>query len=104
MFANIRRSKRLNRFNHRGREKVNMQWILYCMVHNIEKLAKGMRSDGVSKCALQALDHAVLRHTAQMNIRSECQTVQRPGGGVRSMKSGYFCSFVSPQEPVCLIG
>ena len=24
----------------RGREKVNPQWSLYCMVHNIEKLAK----------------------------------------------------------------
>jgi hypothetical protein len=23
----------------RGREKVNAQWHLYCMVHNIEKLA-----------------------------------------------------------------
>jgi transposase len=40
VFANIRHNKRLTRFNHRGREKVNTQWSLYCMVHNIEKLAK----------------------------------------------------------------
>ena len=40
VFANIRHNKRLTRFNHRGREKVNIQWNLYCMVHNIEKLAK----------------------------------------------------------------
>jgi hypothetical protein len=40
VFANIRHNKRLTRFNHRGREKVNTQWNLYCMVHNIEKLAK----------------------------------------------------------------
>ena len=40
VFANIRYNKRLTRFNHRGREKVNTQWNLYCMVHNIEKLAK----------------------------------------------------------------
>jgi transposase len=40
VFANIRHNKRLARFNHRGREKVNTQWNLYCMVHNIEKLAK----------------------------------------------------------------
>jgi transposase len=40
VFANIRHNKRLSRFNHRGREKVNTQWNLYCMVHNIEKLAK----------------------------------------------------------------
>jgi transposase len=40
VFANIRHNKRSTRFNHRGREKVNTQWNLYCMVHNIEKLAK----------------------------------------------------------------
>ncbi len=40
VFANIRHNKRLTRLNHRGRVKVNTQWNLYCMVHNIEKLAK----------------------------------------------------------------
>jgi hypothetical protein len=40
MFANIMHSKRLTRFNQRGREKVNTQWNLYCMMQNIEKLAK----------------------------------------------------------------
>jgi len=40
VFANNRHDKRLPRFNHRGREKVNTQWNLYYMVHNIEKLAK----------------------------------------------------------------
>jgi transposase len=40
VFANIRHNKRLFRLNHRGRAKVNTQWSLYCMVHNIEKLAK----------------------------------------------------------------
>ncbi|OYU45575.1 MAG: DDE transposase, partial [Burkholderiales bacterium PBB4] len=40
VFANIRHNKGLTRFNHRGRAKVNTQWNLYCMVHNIEKLAK----------------------------------------------------------------
>ena len=40
VFANIRHNKRLNRLNHRGRAKVNTQWNLYCMVQNIEKLAK----------------------------------------------------------------
>lgn len=39
VFANIRHNKRLTRFNYRGREKVTTQWTLYCMVHNIEKLA-----------------------------------------------------------------
>jgi hypothetical protein len=39
VFANIRHNKGLSRLNHRGREKVHTQWSLYCMVHNIEKLA-----------------------------------------------------------------
>lgn len=40
VFANIRYNKRMSRFNVRGKNKVNTQWHLYCMVHNIEKLAK----------------------------------------------------------------
>jgi hypothetical protein len=33
-----RHNKRLNRFTLRGRRKVNTQWQLYCLMHNIEKL------------------------------------------------------------------
>jgi hypothetical protein len=39
VFANIRHMKRLNRFTLRGKIKVNIQWVLYCMVHNLEKIA-----------------------------------------------------------------
>jgi len=39
VFANIRTQKRMDRFTLRGSIKVNIQWLLYCMVHNIEKLA-----------------------------------------------------------------
>lgn len=39
VFGNIRHNKRLNRFTLRGRKKVDTQWKLYCLVHNIEKLA-----------------------------------------------------------------
>ena len=38
VFANIRSQKRLDRFTYRGKVKVNIQWMLYCMVHNIEKI------------------------------------------------------------------
>jgi hypothetical protein len=38
-FGNLRHNKRLDRFTLRGRRKVNTQWQLYCLVHNIEKLA-----------------------------------------------------------------
>jgi transposase len=40
VFANLRANKRLDRFTLRGRVKVDTQWKLYCLVHNIEKLAK----------------------------------------------------------------
>jgi transposase len=39
VFGNLRHNKRLNRFTLRGRAKVDGQWKLYCLVHNIEKLA-----------------------------------------------------------------
>ena len=37
--ANLRYNKRLDRFTLRGRTKVNGQWLLFCSVHNIEKLS-----------------------------------------------------------------
>jgi transposase/ribosomal protein S15P/S13E len=40
VFANLRYNKRLDRFTLRGRRKVDTQWKLYCLVHNLEKLAK----------------------------------------------------------------
>ncbi len=40
VFGNLRGNKRLNRFTLRGKTKVDGQWKLYCMMHNIEKLAK----------------------------------------------------------------
>jgi hypothetical protein len=39
VFANIRTHKRLDRFTLRGKIKVNIQWLLYCMIHNIGKIA-----------------------------------------------------------------
>lgn len=38
VFGNIRACKRMDRFTLRGRVKVNIQWMLYCLVHNIEKI------------------------------------------------------------------
>jgi transposase len=40
VFGNICSNKKLNRFSLRGKTKVQGQWQLYCMVHNIEKLMK----------------------------------------------------------------
>ncbi len=39
VFANIRVHKRMDKFSLRGKIKVNIQWLLYCIVHNIEKIA-----------------------------------------------------------------
>lgn len=39
VFGNVRHNKRLNRFTLRGRSKVDGQWKLFALVHNIEKWA-----------------------------------------------------------------
>jgi Transposase DDE domain len=39
VFGNLRHNKQLNRFTLRGKRKVNAQWHLYCLVHNIGKIA-----------------------------------------------------------------
>jgi hypothetical protein len=38
VFANIRTQKRLDLFTLRGKIKLNIQWLLYCMIHNLEKI------------------------------------------------------------------
>lgn len=38
VFANLRYNKGLARFTLRGCAKVDGQWKLFCLVHNIEKL------------------------------------------------------------------
>ena len=38
VFGNIRNCKKLDRFTLRGQMKVDVQWLLFCMVHNVEKL------------------------------------------------------------------
>ena len=40
VFANICHHKRMSRFTLRGQTKVSTQWQLYCLVHNVEKLAR----------------------------------------------------------------
>ena len=43
VFGNICSNKRLNRISLRGEAKATAQWLLYCMVHNIEKLWKNTK-------------------------------------------------------------
>jgi hypothetical protein len=38
VFANIESNKKLRSFSLRSKVKVQSQWRLFCMVHNIEKL------------------------------------------------------------------
>jgi transposase len=40
VFGNLRHNKRLNRFSLCGRRKVNTQWNLFCLVHNIGKVQR----------------------------------------------------------------
>lgn len=39
VFGNLRGNKRLHRFTLRGKDKVDRQWKLFCLMHNLEKLA-----------------------------------------------------------------
>lgn len=39
VFGNLRSNKGLDRFSLRGKEKVNGQWHLFSLVHNIEKIS-----------------------------------------------------------------
>lgn len=38
VFGNIRHNIGLDHFSHRGRDKVDAQWKLFCLVHNMKKL------------------------------------------------------------------
>jgi transposase len=40
VFAHIRHAKGMDRFTLRGKRKVDIQWQLYCLVHNIGKLMR----------------------------------------------------------------
>jgi transposase len=44
VFGNIRACKKMDRLTLRGQIKVNIQWMLYCLVHNIEKITNFGRS------------------------------------------------------------
>jgi len=48
VFANIGNTMGMNRFTMRGKAKVNSQWLLYCIVHNIGKIHRygGSLPDG----------------------------------------------------------
>lgn len=51
VFGNIRSNKGLNRFSLRGKEKVNGQWHLFSLVHNIEKINNYTTMSGMSAVA-----------------------------------------------------
>ena len=48
VFGNIRACKKMDRFTLRSQGKVNIQWMLYCIVHNIEKIINYGKSYAVS--------------------------------------------------------
>ncbi len=48
VFANIKTQKRMDRFTLRSKIKVDIQWMLYCMVHNIGKILKNCPDYGVA--------------------------------------------------------
>jgi hypothetical protein len=69
VFANLRSNKRLDRFTCRGLAKVSVQWLLYCLVHNIEKLAHLSR-----KYAPKGRRRALRRFLTRLLRALECLT------------------------------
>ena len=91
VFANLRSNKGMNRFTYRGSEKVNIQWMLYCLVHNLEKIArfgKKYRSDRPLKClwarvtaylgALHAFIAASIEASAILRRSRSAQIILQP--------------------------
>ena len=46
----------MDHFTFRGEEKVNLQWNLYCIVHNISKCIKSLRDKYASKTGKKGKD------------------------------------------------
>jgi transposase len=84
VFANLRIQKGMNRFTYRGKTKVNTQWLLYCLVHNLERIAhygiqwlqKALEKAWKASCsgtnALICLLHAL--KSAIISVRLTCAT------------------------------
>ena len=76
VFANLRSNKRLDRFTYRGHVKVGVQWQLYCLVHNLEKLAHLSSKYGPKrvKSALKRLSGVLIRFITYLTtmFRSIC--------------------------------
>jgi IS5 family transposase len=72
VFANLRSNKRLDRFTYRGLARVNVQWLLYCLVHNLEKIAHFSRKYGpkVAKHAPCRLLSRLIRLVGRRNLVS----------------------------------
>ena len=56
VFANITHCKGMDHFTLRGEEKVNLQWDLYCIVHNIGKCIKSLSDKCASKGGIKRKD------------------------------------------------
>ncbi|MEA3224197.1 MAG: transposase [Thermodesulfobacteriota bacterium] len=47
VFGNIRACKKMDMFTLRGQIKVNIQWLPYCLIHNIEKIVNYGKTHGM---------------------------------------------------------
>ena len=74
-FANLRSCKRLDRFTYRGQVKVNIQWLLYCLVHNLEKIAhrgKSYRPKEGRKVLKKALSCLIYLGRRSLSLSRSC--------------------------------
>jgi Transposase DDE domain len=72
VFANLRHTKGMRRFTLRGKANVATQWQLYCLVHNIEKIATvAMRAARKAKPRQCAGKRALTSPAASGSIQTE---------------------------------
>gem|GEM_PF-1287946 len=75
VFEKIRHNRGMDHFLLRGKAKVNIQWLLYCAVHNIEKWAKTAGAELSSRI----FSH-ILAKSALMSLRIVLHRSTSPSG------------------------
>jgi hypothetical protein len=99
VFANIRPTRRLNRFSLRGQTKLHAQWLILYLVHNIGKVqhheAQAM-TRSMERARKVAYEEQPSRTVHRSNRRSLCENVvhYRPSPHCYSMKIAFFYRLV----------
>ncbi len=93
VFANIRSNKGLDRFTYRGKAKVGVQWLLYCLVHNIEKVAHYSRKYGPKGATKGAKGAKGAKTALATLLKSPSPAHGPPSPALNRLLTGSWCHF-----------